>query len=94
MDSRPVRTWKGNLGCVHTTASDTNNCRINKSRNHAVKFIIAGEYPPEPLQPPEKPLSLIAPFIQLPVIFPRALQVFFGGTAGLNRNSRAVSRVR
>jgi hypothetical protein len=37
------------LGRVHTTQSDTNNGQINKSRKHAVKFIVTGECPPEVL---------------------------------------------
>ncbi|GHT98208.1 hypothetical protein FACS1894142_4250 [Spirochaetia bacterium] len=58
------------LGRVHTTQSDTDAGEPNKSGKHTVKFVITGTHRPKALYPAEKPLYLIPPLIQLPVILP------------------------
>jgi hypothetical protein len=59
------------LGRVHTTQSDTNTSGIDKSRKDTSKFVIAGANPSKSLEPPEKPLYLLPPFIEFLVIVPR-----------------------
>ena len=41
----------------------------DKAQKHLIPLVVAGENPPKPLQPAEKPLHLIAPPVQLLIGF-------------------------
>ena len=46
-----------------------------------------------PLQPPDQPFDFVAPFVRLPVVFPRVEPGLAGGPTGSNPNVRAGWRV-
>lgn len=66
------------LGRVKLNQRIKDESDMNESGEHGIEFFETGEDPPKALEPAEKPLHLIAPLVEFPVVFPWIESITFG----------------